>query len=67
MAVFFGCQCAAHGGKQHEHGADQLLGEGDGEMEDIRFFSIEEIDMSFISPPIRTAIQKYIDVYGGNK
>lgn len=39
----------------------------DGEMEDIRFFSIEEIDMSFISTPIRTAIQKYIDVYGGNK
>ena len=32
----------------------------DGEMEDLRFFAVEEIDLDQISPPIRPVIQKYI-------
>ena len=32
----------------------------DGEIEEIRFFAPEEIDLAMISPPIRPVIQKYI-------
>ncbi len=32
----------------------------DGEMEELRFFSREEIDLSMISPPIRGVIEKFI-------
>lgn len=32
----------------------------DGEMEDLRFFAVDEIDLNQISPPIRPVIQKYI-------
>ena len=32
----------------------------DGEMEDIRFFSTDEIDLSVISPPIRPVIRQYL-------
>ena len=36
----------------------------DKEMEEIRFFSVNEIDMSFISPPIRPVIREFIECYG---
>jgi len=36
----------------------------DGEMEELRFFSPEEIDISEISPPIRTVVEKYLERYG---
>ena len=36
----------------------------DKEMEEIRFFSVDEIDMSFISPPIRPVIREFIECYG---
>lgn len=39
------------------HGHPQSL---DGEMEELRFFSCEEIDLSQISPPIRTVVADYI-------
>ena len=32
----------------------------DGEMEDLRFFSVSDIDLSEISPPIRFVVEKYI-------
>ncbi len=32
----------------------------DGEMEEIRFFSTDEIDLSVISPPIRPVIRQYL-------
>ena len=32
----------------------------DGEMEELRFFSCDEIDLSEISPPIRRVVEKYI-------
>ena len=32
----------------------------DGEMEDLRFFSVSDIDLSEISPPIRSVVEKYI-------
>ena len=32
----------------------------DGEMEDLRFFSCDEIDLDEISPPIRLVVKKYI-------
>ncbi|MCR5501451.1 MAG: NUDIX domain-containing protein [Lachnospiraceae bacterium] len=32
----------------------------DGEMEELRFFSREEIDLSMISPPIREVMRKFI-------
>lgn len=32
----------------------------DGEMEELRFFSIDEIDLAKISPPIRTVVAAYI-------
>ena len=32
----------------------------DGEMEDIRFFTTDEIDMELISPPIRPVIRQYL-------
>jgi len=35
----------------------------DGEMEELRFFSPEEIDISEISPPIRTVVEKYRERY----
>lgn len=31
------------------------------EIEELRFFAPEEIGMDMISPPIRTAVQKYLD------
>ena len=34
----------------------------DGEMEELRFFSREEIDLAEISPPIRPVIRKYLDL-----
>ncbi|MCR5846998.1 MAG: NUDIX domain-containing protein [Lachnospiraceae bacterium] len=33
----------------------------DGEMEEIRFFTPDEIDLSEISPPIRPVMRKYIE------
>ncbi len=33
----------------------------DGEMEELRFFSCDEIDLSLISPPIRHVVAAYID------
>ena len=36
----------------------------DGEMEDLRFFACDEIDLSEISPPIRGVVEKYIAEYG---
>ena len=36
----------------------------DGEMEELRFFSPEEIDISEISPPIRTVVEKYLERCG---
>ena len=35
----------------------------DGEMEEIRFFSTDEIDLSIISPPIRPVIRQYLKIY----
>ena len=32
----------------------------DGEIEEIRFFAPEEIDLAMISPPIRSVIRKYL-------
>jgi hypothetical protein len=32
----------------------------DGEMEDLRFFAAEEIDMEEISPPIRPVMREWI-------
>ena len=32
----------------------------DGEMEALRFFAVDEIDLDQISPPIRPVIQRYI-------
>ena len=32
----------------------------DGEMEELRFFACDEIDLSEISPPIRTVVETYI-------
>ena len=32
----------------------------DGEMEETRFFSTEEIDMNIVSPPIRPVIREYL-------
>lgn len=40
------------------HGEPKSL---DGEMEELRFFSCEEIDLSEISPPIRQVVSAYID------
>lgn len=40
------------------HGEPKSL---DGEMEKLRFFSCEEIDLSEISPPIRQVVSAYID------
>ena len=34
----------------------------DGEMEDLRFFSTDEIDLELISPPIRPVFEKYLEV-----
>nr|WP_316623040.1 NUDIX domain-containing protein [uncultured Ruminococcus sp.] len=39
------------------HGEPKSL---DGEMEELRFFSCEEIDLSEISPPIRQVVAAYI-------
>ena len=36
----------------------------DGEMEELSFFSPEEIDLFMISPPIRSVIEKYIEEKG---
>ncbi|MBR1533579.1 MAG: NUDIX domain-containing protein [Ruminococcus sp.] len=33
----------------------------DGEMEELRFFSVDEIDIEQVSPPIRPVIEKYIN------
>ena len=33
----------------------------DGEMEELRFFSCSEIDLSEISPPIRPVVKEYIE------
>ncbi|MBE6529612.1 MAG: NUDIX domain-containing protein [Ruminococcaceae bacterium] len=33
----------------------------DGEMEELRFFSLEEIDLSEISPPIRPVLKKWME------
>ncbi len=35
----------------------------DGEMEEVRFFSTDEIDLSIISPPIRPVIRQYLKIY----
>lgn len=35
----------------------------DGEMEELRFFSCEEIDLSEISPPIRQVVSAYIEKF----
>ena len=35
----------------------------DGEMEELRFFSKDEINLSFISPPVRPVIIKYLRDY----
>ncbi|MBD5530846.1 MAG: NUDIX domain-containing protein [Lachnospiraceae bacterium] len=35
----------------------------DGEMEELRFFSVEEIDLEEISPPIRRVVELYIERY----
>lgn len=40
------------------HGEPKSL---DGEMEELRFFSCDEIDLSWISPPIRQVVSAYID------
>ena len=40
------------------HGEPKSL---DGEMEELRFFSCDEINLSEISPPIRHAVAAYID------
>ena len=37
----------------------------DGEMEDLRFFSCDEIDLDEISPPIRPVVKKYIEKWKG--
>lgn len=37
----------------------------DGEMDELRFFSRDEINLDEISPPIRTVIEKYIRFFGG--
>ena len=42
------------------HGEPKSL---DGEMEELRFFSCEEIDLSEISPPIRQVVSAYIDKF----
>ena len=42
------------------HGEPKSL---DGEMEELRFFSCEEIDLTEISPPIRQAVSAYIDQF----
>jgi ADP-ribose pyrophosphatase YjhB (NUDIX family) len=39
------------------HGEPKSL---DGEMEELRFFSCDEIDLSWISPPIRQVVVAYI-------
>ena len=39
------------------HGEPKSL---DGEMEELRFFSCDEIDLSWISPPIRQVVAAYI-------
>ncbi len=36
----------------------------DGEMEDLRFFSVDEIDLEEISPPIRNVVEAYIRKVG---
>ena len=33
----------------------------DGEMEELRFFAPEEIDLEMISPPIRPVLRRYIE------
>ena len=33
----------------------------DGEMEELRFFSCDEIDLNEISPPIRPVVKKFIE------
>lgn len=38
----------------------------DGEMEKLRFFSCDEIDMEEISPPVRPVIRKYIKDFAKN-
>lgn len=42
------------------HGEPKSL---DGEMEELGFFSCEEIDLSEISPPIRQVVSAYIDKF----
>lgn len=42
------------------HGEPKSL---DGEMEELRFFSREEIDLSEISPPIRQVVSAYIEKF----
>ena len=42
------------------HGEPKSL---DGEMEELRFFSCEEIDLTEISPPIRQVVSAYIDQF----
>lgn len=42
------------------HGEPKSL---DGEMEELRFFSCEEIDLSEISPPIRQVVSAYIEKF----
>ena len=42
------------------HGEPKSL---DGEMEELRFFSCEEINLSEISPPIRQVVSAYIDKF----
>ena len=42
------------------HGEPKSL---DGEMEELRFFSLNEINLSEISPPIRQVVSAYIDKF----
>ena len=42
------------------HGEPKSL---DGEMEELRFFSCDEINLSEISPPIRQVVSAYIDKF----
>lgn len=42
------------------HGEPKSL---DGEMEELRFFSCEQIDLSEISPPIRQVVSAYIEKF----
>jgi ADP-ribose pyrophosphatase YjhB (NUDIX family) len=37
----------------------------DGEMEELKFFAPEEVDLEEVSPPIRCVVSKYISTYIG--